>query len=134
MRPVVLILSLAYLCSCSGNQEVSGKLSGSDSLVINFYATQSETIVNTVSTTEKSAIRRLSEFVSAKETGIFKCGYDGTLLFYEKGKLVSDVSFQYRDASCRHFLLDIKGELKSTRMSNEAADFLKGLAEGKDSY
>lgn len=134
MRPILLIILLQYLISCSGNAEVSGKLSGSDSLVINFYAPGSEDIAKTVSTTEENAIRRLTEFVSAKESAIFKCGYDGNLLFYEFGKLVSDVSFKYSDESCRHFLLDVNGELKSTKMNNEAADFLKGLAEGRNTY
>jgi len=134
MRAAILILLVIFFISCSGNSDVSRKLSGSDSLVINFYGAGSDSIVRSVATSEKSALRRITEFVSSKETEIFKCGYDGNLLFYEKGKPVSDVSFKFKDENCRHFLIDIKGKLVSTKMNNEAADFLKGLEEGRATY
>ena len=122
-----LFLAIATLAACTGNQDVSGKLSGSDSLVINFYEPGTTTVVQTVATTEAAAIRRLTEFVSAKETEIFKCGYDGNLLFFEKGNQVSDVSFKFSDETCRHFLMDIKGKLVATTMSAAAANFLSDL-------
>jgi hypothetical protein len=129
----LLLITLGCI-SCSDNSAVSKKLSGSDSLVIRFYAPQSDSVIKLVSTTEKKAINRVSEFVSAKETEPFKCGYDGALLFFEKGKQVSDVSFKYSEPGCRHFLLDAEGKLTSTKMSNEAADFLESLAKGQESY
>ncbi len=134
MRVVIFIITLLFFASCSQNSAVSKKLSGCDSLVVNFYAAQSDSVTRSVATAEKKAIRRLAEFVSAKETEQFKCGYDGSLHFFEKGKMVSDVSFKFSDEGCRHFLLDVEGKLSSTKMSNEAADFLKSLAEGKDIY
>ena len=124
----ILILFIIFcVAACSGNTDVSGKLSGSDSLIINFYAPGSETVAETMTTTEEAAIRRLTEFISAKETELFKCGYDGNLLFFEKGKPVSDVSFKFSNEACRHFVLDIKGKLVATKMSNQAADFLSDL-------
>lgn len=134
MRTIPVIVIVWLVGSCSGNSDVSKKLSGCDSLVVNFYAPQSDSIVKSVAATEKKAIQRLSDFVSAKETELFKCGYDGSLHFFEKGKMVSDVSFKYANDSCRHFLLDVKGELIATKMSQEAADFLKSLSGGKEVY
>ena len=133
MRFIFFATIVFFASSCSENSEVTKKLSGCDSLVINFFAPGSDMISKSVATADKKAINRVSEFVSAKETEAFKCGYSGSLHFYERGKMVSDVSFSYSEG-CRHFLLDVKGKLTSTTMSNEAADFLKGLAEGKDSY
>ncbi len=121
------LLFLLILAACSGNSEVSSKLSGTDSLVINFYEPGTTQIVQTVATAEASAIRRLTEFVSARETEIFKCGYDGNLLFFERGKQISDVSFKFSDEACRHFLMDVKGKLVATTMSSAAADFLFDL-------
>ena len=126
MRFLILFLTVLF-AACSGNTDVSGKLSGSDSLIINFYVPGSETVAETMNTTEEAAIRRLTEFISAKQTELYKCGYDGNLLFFEKGKPVSDVSFKFSDESCRHFVMDIKGELVATKMSNQAADFLNDL-------
>ena len=124
---ILILFFIVCVGACSGNSEVSGKLSGSDSLIINFYVPGSEMVAETMTTTEEAAIRRLTEFISAKETEIYKCGYDGNLLFFEKGKPVSDVSFKFSDESCRHFVMDIKGQLVATKMSNQAADFLADL-------
>ncbi len=132
MRVTITAIIFCF-SSCSENSDVTKKLSGCDSLVINFFEPQSDIISKSVATADEKAINRVSEFVSAKETEAYKCGYSGSLHFYERGKMVSDVSFNYSEG-CRHFLLDVKGKLTSTMMSNEAADFLKGLAEGKDSY
>ena len=136
-RDSMRLLSLVFIlffAACTQNSEVKKKLSGTDSLVVNFYAPQSDSIIKSVATAEKKAIRRLSDFVSTKETSLFKCGYDGNLHFFEKGKMVSDVSFKYSDESCRHFVLDVEGKLTGTTMSTEAADFLKSLSEGRDIY
>ncbi len=64
----------------------------------------------------------------------YKCGYDGNLMFYKEGKLMADVAFNYSGDGCHHFIQEINGTLTSTAMSNEAADFLKSLAEGKGWY
>ena len=120
---------LVFLFACSGNSEVSSKLSGTDSLVINFFEQGTNNVVQTVTTAEAPAIRRLTEFVSSKETEIFKCGYDGNLLFFEREKQISDVSFKFSDEACRHFLMDIKGKLVATTMNSAAADFLIDLKE-----
>jgi hypothetical protein len=134
MKILFALLPAAFLSACSGNSPVSKKLSGSDSLVVNFFAPNSDEILKTVVTGEKKAVNRLSEFVSNKETVLFKCGYDGELLFFEKGKQVSNVSFKYSIDSCRHFLLDVEGKLTATKMSNEAADFLESLSKGEGTY
>ncbi len=76
----------------------------------------------------------LLQFTGGSATEIFKCGYDGTMSFYVQGKLVLPVSFNFRGEGYRHFLFDEDNKLRSTKMSNEAADFLKSLAEGKSWY
>ena len=76
---------------------------------------------------------RLAVVVEKEATG-FKCGYNGNLLFFSKGKLISNVSFNYAEEGCKHFILTVNEKLVSTTMSNEAADFLKSLLEGKDWY
>ena|SRR5690349_14011998 len=134
MRPVLYLIICLTIAACSQNSAVTKKLSGSDSLVIHFFEENSTTISKTVATGEKKAINRLAEFVSGKEAPQFKCGYDGELLFFEKGKPVSNVSFKFSNDSCRHFLLDVEGKLMATKMSNEAADFLKNLQAGNNIY
>ncbi|MEO7923613.1 MAG: hypothetical protein ABIR30_08035 [Chitinophagaceae bacterium] len=133
MRIISLLIAGLLLISCSDNSAVSKKLSGSDSLIINFKDISSGRITKSLVTTELKAIKRLQQFVAGKSTEEYKCGYNGSLLFYEKGNLVSDVSFNYAK-DCAHFLLSVQEKLVSTKMSNEAADFLVGLEQGKDWY
>ena len=122
------------MSACSGsNSEVSKKLAGSDSLVIDFKDLSSGEVTRSVVTTEPTAIKKIRQFVAGKSTEEYKCGYNGNLIFFEKGHLVSDVSFNYAKG-CAQFVLTSGEKVISTKMSNEAADFLTGLEQGKDWY
>lgn len=72
--------------------------------------------------------------MDAKSTEELKCGYDGNLVFYSKGEALLPVVFKYKDKNCRHFLFERDGKLQSTKISNEAADFLESLNTGKNYY
>ena len=135
MRDNFFLVAVIFLASCSHpGSAISKQLAGTDSLVINFNAPQTDSILSTVTTTEVKAIKKLTGFVDGKSSEAYKCGYDGNLLFYKKGILKGDVSFNYSGEGCRHFILEVNGKLNPTAMSNEAASFLKSLAEGKGWY
>ncbi|MDZ4810050.1 MAG: hypothetical protein SGI96_17565 [Bacteroidota bacterium] len=135
MRLTFLFAVVIFLSACfNSGSAISKQLSGSDSLVINFNTPQSNTIAKTMSTTEDKAIKKLMGFVDSKTSEAYKCGYDGNLMFYKKGNLVGDVSFNYSGDGCHHFIMLLNDELAPTAMSNEAADFLKSLGEGKGWY
>ena len=135
MKTIFLLFTVCILISCSNSgSESSKQLSGSDSLVINFNTPQSNTIAKTMSTTEDKAIKKLIRFADGKSAEAYKCGYDGNLMFYKKGTLVGDVSFNYSGDGCHHFIMLLNDELAPTAMSNEAVNFLKSLAEGKGWY
>jgi catabolite regulation protein CreA len=135
MKTILVLATVITLASCGGTGSVVSKqLSGSDSLVINFNIPQTNNIAKAVTTTQSKAIKKLSSYVDGKSTEAYKCGYDGNLLFYKKGTLIGDAAFNYSGDGCHHFIMQIKDELVPTSMSNEAADFLKSLAEGKDWY
>lgn len=135
MKALLSFAIIVLLASCGGSgSAVSKQLSGSDSLVINFNTPQSNTIAKTMNTTEDKAIKKLIRFTDGKPAEAYKCGYDGNLMFYKKGTLVGDVSFNYSGDGCHHFMMSIKDDLTPTTMSNEAADFLKSLGEGKGWY
>ncbi|MGB3005864.1 MAG: hypothetical protein WBC06_05130 [Chitinophagaceae bacterium] len=134
MKLFGFIAVVFFLYSCSSNSAISKQLSGSDSLIINFNEPQTSNITKTVTTTENKAIKKLAGFVDGKTAEAFKCGYDGNLLFYKQGNLLGDVSFNFSGDGCHHFIMSVGDSLTPTAMSNEAADFLKSLAEGKDWY
>jgi hypothetical protein len=133
MRKVFFYAMLILLVSCS-RSAVGKKLAGCDSLVITFNAPNSDSILKEVSTTETKAISKLARFVDGKPGEQYKCGYDGNMIFFKAGRQVMPVVFKYSEEGCRHFLFDLDNKVMSTQMSNEAVNFLKSLAEGKDWY
>ncbi len=130
MKLIVCIASSLLLISCSSSPLVE-KIKASDSLAIRFNHPGTDSIVKVVETTEVHAIEKLVRFADEKETEQFKCGYDGNMMFYKKGSLAGDISFNYSSDGCHHFLQMADGKLTATKMSNEAADFLKSLADGR---
>jgi hypothetical protein len=121
------------LSSCS-HSALSKKLSGSDSLVINFYAAGSDSIVKTVQATDDNAIHKMVDFMDKKSANEFKCGYDGNLIFFSKGQPLLPVVFKYKEPGCRHFSFELDGKLVNTKMNNEASDFLESLEKGSMYY
>lgn len=134
MRLVIYVLVIVAAASCSNKSGVSKKLSGCDSLVINFNAPNTDSIVNTVTTTEKKAISKLAGFLNGKASELYKCGYDGNMIFYKNGRQAMDIAFKYSQEDCRHFVFLLEDKLTGARMSNEAADFLQSLGEGRNWY
>ena len=70
------LLSMALivcLTSCSGSvSSISKQLGGSDSLVINFNTPQTSNIKKTVTTTEKTAIKKLAAYGDSKTGNTYK--------------------------------------------------------------
>ena len=134
MKTLSCIILTAFLFSCGNQSAISKKLSGSDSLVITFNVPNSDSVIKMVTTTEKKAIRKLAGFMNGKKGEEGVCGFDGNMVFYSKGEILLPVVFQYNEEGCRHFLFDLDNKVVNTKMSNEAADFLKSLMEGKGTY
>ena len=134
MRYLLVLACLILLYSCN-RSAISKEISGSDSLVINFNEPNSNNIIaKTVATTESSAIRRFSQLLNGKKTELFKCGYDGNMMFFAKGQKKADIAFKFSEEVCRHFIYESNGKLTALHMSHEAVDLLKSLSEGKTWY
>jgi hypothetical protein len=130
---VIIFFFIIMTAGCK-NSAITKKLSACDSLVITFNAPNSDSIIKTVSTTENNAINKIIDFVDAKPAEEFKCGYDGNLIFFSKGQAILPVVFKYKEKDCCHFLFELDGKLVSTKINNEAADFLESLEQGKIFY
>lgn len=134
MKTISCIVLTAFLFSCGNKSAISKKLSGSDSLVITFNVPNSNSVIKTVSSTEKKAIRKLAGFMNDKKGEESKCGFDGNMIFYSKGDILLPVIFQYSEESCRHFLFEMDNKVMNTTMSNEAVEFFKSLTDGRNRY
>ena len=127
MKRFVSIAAVFLLLSC-GNSPLVSKLQDSDSIAIRFNLPGTDSIVKVVETTEPHAIQKLVQFADGKAIKEYKCGYDGNIMFYKKGRLAGDISFNYTVDDCHHFLHMADGKFTATKMNNEAADFLESLA------
>ena len=135
MMKFYLLVSLTSILFCSCKQSaIRQNFSSADSLVIHFKDEQAGVVTKTVQTAESKAINRMIEFIDAKETEQFKCGYDGKMFFYTKGQKMQEVDFKMKNDSCNHFAFLLNGNLISTKMSGEAIDFLNALEQGLPIY
>ena len=130
---LIYLLAIFFLSACK-QSAIKQSFSSTDSLVIHFKDEQAGTVTKTVQTAESNAINRMIDFIDAKETEKFKCGYDGKMFFYNKGQKIQEVDFKMKDDSCNHFAFLVDGKLTSTKMSNEAIDFLNALEQGMPYY
>ena len=133
MRNFLFFILLISFCSCQ-QSAIKQSFSSADSLVIHFKDEQAGVVTKTVQTTESNAMNRLIEFIDSKETEQFKCGYDGKMFFYHKGEKIQEVDFKMKNDSCNHFAFLLNGKLMSTKMNNEAVDFLDALEKGLPTY
>ena len=132
---VYLLIAVAVILFCSCKQSaIKQSFSGADSVVIHFKDEQAGVITKTVQTAESKAINRIVEFMDAKETEQFKCGYDGKMFFYVEGKQVQEVDFKMKDPACNHFAFLINGKMTRTKISDEAVDFFVALERGMPYY
>ena len=102
--------------------------------MIHFKDEQAGVVTKTVQTAESKAINRMIDFIDAKGTEQFNCGYDGKMFFYNKGQKIQEVDFKMKNDSCNHFFFLLNENRMSTKMSGEAVDFLNALEQGMPIY
>ena len=102
MKSYLLIVLVILFCSCN-QSAIKQSFSSADSLVIHFKDEQAGVVTKTVQTAESKAINRMIDFIDAKGTEQFNCGYDGKMFFYNKGQKIQEVDFKMKNDSCNHF-------------------------------
>jgi len=133
MKSYLLIVLVILFCSCK-QSAIKQSFSSADSLVIHFKDEQAGVVTKTVQTAESKAINRMIDFIDAKGTEQFNCGYDGKMFFYNKGQKIQEVDFKMKNDSCNHFFFLLNENRMSTKMSGEAVDFLNALEQGMPIY
>jgi hypothetical protein len=127
MKLIVSLTAAILFISC-GHSPLVSQFEGSDSVAVKFIELGTGAVIKEVATSQTYAIKDLLRFADSEETGQLKCGYDGNIVFYKKGTVAGNLAFNYKTDGCHHFLFMANGRLTTTKMSNEAADFLKDLS------
>ena len=133
MKYYAMILFMFAVASCQTSTVVK-KLKGCDSLVITFNHPGTDSVLQSVSTTETKAIQKIAGFLDGKAVTPGSCDFNGNMLFFKAGRQVLPVVFKYSSDNCHEFVFDLDNKVMSTKMDNEAADFLKSLSGGKNWY
>ena len=134
MKSISIFIFLFFIFSSCKQSAIKKSFSSADSLVIHFKDEQAGVVTKTVQTAESKAINRMIDFIDAKETEQFNCGYDGKMFFYNKGQKIQEVDFKMKNDSCNHFFFLLNENKVSTKMSGEAIDFLNALEQGMPTY
>ena len=134
MKSISIFIFLFFIFSSCKQSAIKQSFSSADSLVIHFKDEQAGVVTKTVQTAESKAINRMIDFIDAKETEQFNCGYDGKMFFYNKGQKIQEVDFKMKNDSCNHFFFLLNEIRMSTKMSGEAIDFLNALEQGMPTY
>ena len=76
--------------------------------------------------TDRKSIRSFDDYITDEPTPLYKCGYDGYLIFFtENGSVRMDFNLQ---DDCLHVIYQYGESVETRRLSNEGADYLRSLA------
>lgn len=131
MRIGVGLLALVLLASCESN-EITNELVQSDSINIQFANSPTHSM-----STDKDAIKKLAGFIGRKEKTLpLECEIkpSGMIFFYLDGRSKHEVTFTDLSQKCRYFITKLNDKTVYTVVSNEAADFLAAIRDGKSTY
>lgn len=132
MKNLLLIFSTVVLLSACNNtnEKIKERVANSDSVAINYFKGDGsiDTVVAVKIIRDRKVINELAALIAAKKnSGNFKCGYDGSLHFFKMSRVIQDIDFKMNDANCMHFSFSQEGKLTATRLSPEAKQLLELL-------
>ena len=101
---IVLVFFTVMFMRCEKVTEISELIKNTQKIQVVFY---NDTLPDTfVDITDKKDIKKFSNYISKDDTPVYKCGYDGQLIFF---------AYQYA------------GALQTKKLSDVGVDFLLSL-------
>lgn len=117
---VLLILSLFSACS-SESTEIHELVKATEKVQIVF----GNEFNQYTELTKKKDIRDFEDYISLEETPIYKCGYDGFIVFFtEHGSVRMD--FNLSD-DCTHVAYTYAGIFETRKLTPEGIEYLKSI-------
>lgn len=127
MKRILFFAACLIIVSCS-NSPLVAHLENSDRVEVRFKHNSEDSTFKKVTTREAHAIQTILQFADGEHIDLGNCQSDGNIMFYRKDSLAGEISFNFSDDGCHHFLQQFNGKPVATKMNNEAADFLIALA------
>ena len=132
MKYLIAIALFVSIFSSCGTGLPDNYFENTDRVIVEMSNSEGESH-EVLNTTDKNVIQKYISAISNQSAPIYKCGYNGSLIFH-KGSTIIDGSFNLSE-DCQHIVfLDEKGELKSLKLTKEGRELLltfmeKGKAE-----
>jgi hypothetical protein len=129
-----LIPCLLFFSCNNVHEQGRNIIEHSDSVAVNFFTGDGK-----IDSVTKVAMIKLKEDISLIENEATaatfnadkKCGYDGSLHFFKKNRVVLDIWFKKNDEKCNAFEYTYQGKLVHTKMGNKAIELLNGVQSKK---
>ncbi len=119
------------ITSCNReNKKIKEKLSNADSIAINYFKGDGtmDTVMAVKIVRDKKLIEEFSRLISATSAKpALKCGYDGSLHFFKKNRVVQDVDFRMNEPKCMYFSFKQEANISATILSPEAKQLLESV-------
>lgn len=125
---ILIVFLTLFVSGCEENiiPDIEKKLSGTDKVTIYFYEEGTSKVTDPekiVSIELKTVIDSIISSFENEDAADYKCGYSGTIEFFENRKtiLVSEFNFQ---PDCAHFVFRHNKKMFSKKMSNHGREIL----------
>ena len=123
-----LVFFIVMFLRCEKVTEITELTKNTESLQIVFY---NDSIPNKiVEVTDKSEIKKIGKFISDKDTPLYKCSYDGQIIFVlnndvaigKKNTITMEFNLQ---PDCTHVAYMYAEGLRTKELSEEGVEYLK---------
>lgn len=124
----VMIFTLSA-CNSNGKQ-LKERLAGADSVAINYFKGDGamDTVVVVKIISERAKVDDLINSITLKnKSKIDACGYDGSLHFFKRNKVIQDIDFRMGEGDCSQFTFMLNGKYYSTVVTNTAKEMLLNI-------
>ena len=134
---VCLVFIVVLFCSCEDDSikaSLDKQLSGTDMIKLYFYdKTGKLTNKNSIVTVQdKEIISKLKQAITDETSPDYKCGFMGTLEYFEDNKSILVVEFNALP-ECAHVIFRLKDNMFSKKLSPESIIILNKYYEMIDS-
>lgn len=123
-----LVFFAVMLLRCEKVTEITELAKNTDKIQIVFY---NDTVPNTIiEVTDKSEIKKFGSYISDKDTPLYKCEYDGQLIFLlnndvssgDKNTITMEFNLQ---PDCTHVAYMYAEGLRTKELSEEGVEYLR---------
>lgn len=127
-----LVFMTVMFMRCEKPTELTEVVNNTEKIQIAFY--NGDAPDTYVEITERGDIKKFDNFVGSEDTPVYKCGYDGQIVFFlypdvaagTKNTITMEFNLQ---PDCTHMAYVFAGALQTKTITSEGIDYLQSLQQ-----